>query len=257
MKKIIGLLLLSVIFSSCTKTSNPLDPNPDKDAVIQPLGVGYTWEYTDSTFSSTGQLIKVGKSQLGITGKITKQFDGKAIDLYLWNWYDETMQQYKNPKWLCNNEDGGFYYFGGMIDSIPYVIEKTLSIKYPVKVGDTWEKINYSYMWSNDASVFYKQSTTKVVCKSTDTLFQTGKGKIKCFKYQLYNQDYKDAQVYVFNALNIGFVGYVKVTNGVVVYKKSLVSYDLTESSKTVDLRMTLPDAENNNKEDFTGLLSK
>ncbi len=102
-------------------------PNPDKNTVIQPLSVGYTWEFSDSTFSSTGQLIKVGKSQLGITGKISELVAGKATDLYLWNWYDEVAQRYKKYQWVCNNEEGGFYYFGGMYNRTFTLMEKTLS----------------------------------------------------------------------------------------------------------------------------------
>ena len=254
MKKIIYLLLLAVIFASCAKTSDTPDPTQNKEVVIQPLGVGYTWEYSDSTFSETGQLIKVEKSQLGITGKITKQFEGKATDMYFWNWFDETTQQYKNPKWLCNNEEGGFYYFGGIADTIPYIFEKTLAVKYPAKVGDTWEKINYGIVQSNNVTAFRKQSTSKIVCKSVDTLFQTGKEKIKCYKYQLFNPYYNTSEVYVLYAPNIGFVGYVKKTNGVVVYKKSLVSYDLTKSSKTVGFKMALTGDEHSGKVDFYGV---
>ncbi len=251
MKKIIYLLLLAVVFVSCSKTPTP---TPEKKTVIQPLGTGFTWEYSDSTFSKTGQLIKVGKSQLGITGKITKQFEGKSTDMYFWNWFDETTQQYKNPKWLCNNEEGGFYYFGGMADSVLYIFEKTLSVKYPAKVGDTWEKINYGIVQSNSVTAFHKQSTSKIVCKSVDTLFQTGKGKIECYKYQLFNPSYNTSEVYVLYAPNIGFVGYVKKTNGVVVYKKSLVSYDLTKSSKTVGFKTTLTGDEDSGKVDFYGV---
>ena len=97
MKKNAYLLFLVMVLLSCEDNNTSL---PDKLDVIQPLGIGFTWNYIDSVFNSEGRFVRVDSSRLGITGSELYQVDDKVIELFYWNWYDFEQQEYVNYAWL-------------------------------------------------------------------------------------------------------------------------------------------------------------
>jgi hypothetical protein len=231
MRKNHYLFLLFIIIVSCKKEASDI-----KLTYIQPLGVGYYWEFIDSTFSETGSLLYVDTSRVGITGKSEVNYEGEMLELYHWNWYDWTKEKYISQKWLCNNDKSGFCFYGGITSNGSYIFEKSISILYPVKVNDSWDEKQYSYKIINDSSFFYISDTITKGCESVSEDFVTVFGKLNCYKIK-YNRQIgnKTEEVSIYQSRDIGYVGLIAETKGIITFKKTLKSYSLVESSMKLE----------------------
>lgn len=251
MRKLAYLIVSIFIVLSCKKADDESEIAQD---TIQPLGVGYYWEYIDSTFSETGLLVNVDTSRLGITGKSVINYKEEELELFYWNWYDNDLQEYRNFKFICNNGEEGFYFYGGMTDEKTYILGKTLNIKYPVKINDSWNRVEYVYTERSDSSYFFISDTITIVCDAVNELFMTATGGLNCYRYhntQEMGEDVED--IYFYQALDIGYVGYVRKWNGVIRYKKTLLSYNLTNSPVKKTIKSASGKSENQPYETIYG----
>lgn len=232
MKKNLLFLLITISLLSCKKETEP----ETKQRLIQPLGVGYYWEFVDSTFSDTG-LTEVDTTRLTIVGNSRIEYNNAILNLYFWSW--SNIPQYS---WLCNYDTTGFYFYGGKTDNGTYIYGKSLSIKYPVSINESWNNIKYLYSQIGDSSFFYISDTVSYKCEAVSEAFNTGVGLLNCYKihYTSISND-SQSEVYLYNSLDIGYVGMIKKQNGVIRFKKTLISYSLTN-----------PDSSINKKSDFT-----
>ena len=224
------LLFIGIaVFFSCEKNDDAIVIDND---VIHPLGVGYTWEYIDSAFTEEGTLDYVDTSKLGITGKTTIQYEGEDVEVFYWSWYNDNDQEYRSNKWLMSNGSNGLYCYGGATSKDIYVIEKTMNLKYPANANDSWERIKYTYRTENDSTYFYRGDTVTSTCVATNEIFSTPLHQYTCYKYHyvIERSNYTD-DVYLYQVPKIGYVGYIRKRDGVVMFKKVLSSYNLTYSS--------------------------
>lgn len=224
------IISLFVSLLSCKKENE----HAGTPALIQPLGIGYFWEYVDSTFTDKGVFTRVDTSKLGITGRIEVEYEGENLQLYLWNWFDHTNNEYQGNKWLCNNDKEGFCFYGGESGDHNFIFKRSLNKKYPVKADESWDVINYVFGKKNDSLYCYINDTLSYTCKSINETFLTKKGPVKCFKYQqILDSNGTIEEVNIYNSLNIGYVGLIRVRNGITIYKKSLLSYSLKDSPES------------------------
>jgi hypothetical protein len=229
MKRNILFFLIAVLLFSCKKDSEP----ETKQVLIQPLGVGYYWEFVDSTFSNIGDLTNVDTSRLSITGITNVTYKGESIDLYDWSWNTAP-----NFMWLCNYDATGFYMYGGKTDNGTYIYEKSLNIKYPVKINEIWDHINYSHGQIGDSSFFYIYNTVYYTCLAVNEPFKTKLGSFDCYNYNYnYLTNGHPDQTYLYYAPNIGYVGMIEQENGITIYKKTLISYNITDSNLSSNKR--------------------
>jgi len=223
MKQNLLLLLIVISLLSCKKETE----SETKQSLIQPLGVGYYWEFVDSTFSDIGTLINVDTSRLSITGNAQIAYNHTTLDLYFWSWSF-------NPKyiWLCNYDTKGFYFYGGKTDNGTYIYGKSLSVKYPVNINESWNNIKYSYSQIGDSSFFFISDTVSYKCEAIHEEFLTGVGPFNCYKISYsHNQNDLQYKTYLYYSLDIGYVGMIDKQNGITRFKKTLISYSLKSSN--------------------------
>lgn len=217
MKRIFILLPVLAILVTCKKDEDILLPD-----VIQPLGVGYRWTFIDSVFSEDGEIIGDDTSELKITGSEIADYNGTKVELFYWHW------EQTDPElmWLASSESGGLYFYGVRNEGVNYIITKSVHQPYPVDVGDSWfeEAITFSYNVDSTINVFVSD-TLELTCISTDFLFTTGIGVLECVVTSYYNDGY---YIEIYFAPNIGYVGYKRFLDGEVVFKKTLLSYALS-----------------------------
>ncbi len=222
------VVLFALLLAACQKNTNPLDSTSNAAATIMPLVVGNQWTYIDSSFSSTGTLLLRDSSKLAITGTTTIQYGGASTQVYHWNWLNVRTGVADDWRWLTRVESDGRYMFGGMSSKGTFVLVKTLSEKFPVSVGESWQRYN---IVARTDSTFRVQDTLLVRCTALDEPFNTLVGTLKCVVYY-YQQRPVTSTAYprdtwLYYAPNIGYVGLIGRENGVLVFKKTLISYQL------------------------------
>ncbi|GAB4126979.1 MAG: hypothetical protein Fur0015_00560 [Ignavibacteriales bacterium] len=229
MKKLSIIILIGFIFFiGCDKNKDKNRTEPDNNTTdnIMPFKVGNFWNYVDSSFADDGTFLNEDYSKLGISGKETINYKGKQIEMYYWNWYDMNTYEPRESKWLVTNESTGIYFYGGKYYNKNFVFEKSLSIKFPVVAGESWQKINYS-SYSSD-STFKVSDTVTISCVSVSEKFQTDAGNLDCYVYHYpSNSLYGPSDTYIYYAVNVGYVGLIMKYNGQVVYKKKMTNYSL------------------------------
>ncbi len=101
------------------------------------------------------------------------------------------------------------------------MLGKTLSKKYPVNIGDTWEEINYTY--STVDSSFRIADTSLITCISVNEKFNTIIGEFECYVYHyLITFGNENHDIYWYFAKDVGFVGYQDKTDGILKRNTSL-----------------------------------
>lgn len=221
-----SMVILLCLFANCSKSNE--DDSSSLD-VIQPLKVGYTWTYIDSSFTNNGAFYRADSSKLAITGTTSILVNNKSVQVYYWSWYDFVAKAYGNNKWLVNNEKGLAQYGVTDADST-YVWDPILSFKYPVSANENWTHVDYIITTDvHDSIVKIEKDTVNTTCISINTYFQTAIGSIKCHEYSQASGGYV---LSYFFALNKGLVGMVQKKNNVVLLKKTLKSYSLVANDK-------------------------
>lgn len=216
-------MIISIFILGCNKNDNPVNPDENNIGVIMPLTVGNQWTYIDSTFDENGFLTSVDSSKLGITGKTNIIYNGQSLEVFYWNWIDPDNNQPDDGKWLCRNETEGLYFYGGRFLDSNFVLGKTLSRKYPVNIGDTWEEINYTY--STVDSSFRIADTSLITCISVNEKFNTIIGEFECYVYN-YQRTFgnENDDIYLYFAKDVGFVGYQSIRKDILMRNKNLYS---------------------------------
>jgi len=216
-------LLVLLLFSGC-RDENPVDPNEESIDVIMPLKVGNLWTYVDSTFDKNGALVFVDSIKLGVTGKTNINYEGENIELFYWSWIiGKTGTPYGYHR-LARNEIDGLSFFGERILDENFVQGKSLEIKYPVAVGDTWE-VEF-FLSSSEDSSFSTGNSVFVTCKSINEKFLTNLGEMECYVYlfQKSRNNEEDSFSLYFNK-NLGYVGGFSGVNETGKSKRTLKSF--------------------------------
>lgn len=231
----IFLLIFFIFIFGCNKDDNSVNQVQNNSGVIMPLKVGNQWTYIDSSFAENGSLISTDSSRLGITGKTNIFYNGQSIEVFYWNWLNINNNQPEDFKWLARNETEGLYMYGGRYLDSNFVFQKTLDTKYPVNVGDTWERITYSFrrIITGDSSFysFYISDTVLVTCISINQKFITAIGEFECYVYNYQRViSNENDYIYLYYAKDVGYVGYQRKTNGILRRNKTLKSIGLLKS---------------------------
>lgn len=224
MRKLQLLLIVVILLFSGCKSDNPVDPNEESINVIMPLQVGNQWTYIDSTFDENDALVYVDSLKLGIIGKTNIKHEGENIDLFHWSWISNEGGIPYGDQRLARNENDGLSFFGKRILDENYVHGKSLEIKYPAAVGDTWEV--ESFLYSSEDSSFSTGNSMFVTCKSINEKFLTSLGEMECYVYlfQKSINNEEDSFSLYFNK-NLGYVGGVSVVNDTGKFKRTLKSF--------------------------------
>jgi len=189
--------------------------------VICPLYVGISWTYVDSTYSTSGAFVSRDSSKLGITGKNTFNYQSQNIELFYWNWINLQTNKAQNYMWLVRNDNDGFSWYGGYFRNQPSALSKSLNIKFPANVGDTWNYPRWTFNLKD--SVFRIADTVHLTCIANNQIYKTPAGNLNCFvyTYMINNQTTVDS-TYLFYSKNKGYVGMIGKTNGIMRFKKVL-----------------------------------
>jgi len=225
-QNLIFVLAICLFIMSCEKEKTEIIPK-----FIQPLGIGYHWVYADSTFSPYEGFLYSDTSILTVTGKTSIMHYGEETEVYFWSWDFLHGYGISSTVWLCNNSDEGFYIYGAIYEGNYYLQPKSLSIKFPVKINESWDRLNYSLIKSIDSTYLYNTNKTTITCTSVNESFYAGSHNYKCFIYKLSMGDPGDLiEIYAYYSPEVGYIGYKRMYNGSLIFTKTLISYDLTES---------------------------
>ncbi|HED38294.1 MAG TPA: hypothetical protein ENI76_08645 [Ignavibacteria bacterium] len=224
------VLFLFFFISSCNKNENTVNPVDNNTSVIFPLKVGNQWNYIDSTFDENNSLVKVSSSSLRITGSTNITYNGKSLEVFYWNWIDVANNKPGDIKWLIRNETDGLYFYGGRYLDSNFVFKKTLSEKYPVNVGDTWNNITYSFSTTN--SSFEISDTSLFTCIYVNKKFKTPIGELDSYVYNYQKTiDNEINDIYLYFSKDVGYIGFESKINGILRRKKTLNSLGLLKTS--------------------------
>ena len=251
MKNLFLVVLAVCLLVGCSKNDENNDINDDSLKVIMPLGVGYTWNYIDSTFTSAGKVESVDSSRLGITGYIND-----SIKAYLWNWYDFESKKYDDAPWLVNTNDKGFILYGFTYNNVRYFNNNKnnyLYFIYPVNLNDKWTAFDMDYVVDeSNKKVTIHSDTINCVCSSISKKLHTKAGDFDCYIYtsSKTNSEGNVIEQSMYFAPNVGYVGGIQKKNGNVFYKKILKSYSLVSTGTSVSKvksKQNLINAKNHN----------
>lgn len=219
-------LLFIISLVGCSKNDNPVssDNTHVNSGDILPLAVGNEWIYIDEYFSANGSPENTDTVKLGITGKTNITYQGKSVEVFYWNWYYG--DQPDELKMLCRNEEDGCYSYGLQRGDNKLLLQKSLWLKYPVTVGDSWKMFSYAI---TDSSMSIADTVT-YSCRSVNEKFNTLKGEMECYGYYSRTNDHEGHKYeqFTYFAKNVGYVGFVYKIDDVVREKYTLLSYSLS-----------------------------
>ena len=152
---------------SCTDLGTP--PSPEPTALI-PLAVGNHWEYVDSMFFRTDS-VHVYTESCSVANLHTIFWNRDSVAVYDFritiSFPDGSAEggggDYKNTA------DGLFLYALNSFDTTGQHDYKSLLLKYPLQVGDTWERFDFDV-------TFLRR------CMSTDTVIVTPFRRFHCYQ---------------------------------------------------------------------------
>ncbi len=200
----VALLLSATIYVGCGEndTSGPTKP---EDAIV-PLSVGNYWAYVDTVFDS-GVVTQVDSYKVGVTGTTTITHSDRIYEVFLVKPFDMETDQPNDYASLRRNESDGLWSFGTM-SSMHTRIVRSLLVKYPVSVGDTWQ---HAYI-----------ETSRVECVAVNEEYETPAGTFKCHVYKFQTPHY---DIYSYYVPTIGAVAHIAKQNGEILFKQSLFRY--------------------------------
>ncbi len=154
-------------------TESPEDTNS-----LLPLTIGNTWEYVDSLFLANDS-VHVHHYTWSVVGKTTIFTGGDSLQVCIFRirFPDGNSYDY----FYRNNPDGLTRYLPYYSDGDRYL--KTLLVKYPMHVGDTWKE---------DQGDYYNL----LRCVSTDTPIATNWRVFHCYQVRYdspYGGGYEDS----------------------------------------------------------------
>lgn len=215
-------LIFAFIFISCKK--NPSSSSDKNENVICPLKVGNYWTYIDSSWSTvSGEFSRNGERKTEITGTTDITINNIDIKVYYLNHYNMELNIPLDNKYYVKNDAEGLWNFGGE-SSYDLFITKSMSFKYPVEIGDSWQHKFVSY--STEDSTFSIAETEDINCYAKNEVIGTPAGYFECIVYHYHSDKYWDNTYYYYSP-NIGQVALIRYRNNHIVYKKLLKSYNL------------------------------
>jgi hypothetical protein len=232
-QKLLTLFLIAAVSSCSTSDSKT-------SGVIMPLKTGNHWTFVDSLFNTSGVFVGADTSTLSITGQKTVNYQSTPYDVFLWTWVDPHLAGFS---WLAWYGDDGLYMLGGTSPKGDYVLCKSHEVQYPVNVNEQWDA--YSISVSTFDSVFHIRDTVTMTCTSTNTPFPTPVQNFTCYTFQYtwivpskavspmasrsrYSKPGSanvPSVTTLYYAPDIGYVGLTDHENGILTYKKTLLSY--------------------------------
>lgn len=241
MRKLLYVLFASLFIFSCEKDET--EGTNDLNTVIQPLKVGYSWTFIDSTFTNDGVFSNVDTSTVSVIGNEFTKYDGKEIELFYWKWdfYDRI--------WLYTIEEGTRYSYGLRENDVSYLITQSLDIPYPIDIDDTWNSFSFNLKENNDSIYGAVSDTVANRCVDKKYSFKTIIGELECIVTFYSRQTGDDLrETYIYHCPNIGYVGLENKVNNIITFKKTLMNYDF---SNTQDLSLIMKSAQIEYKRDL------
>lgn len=215
------IVVLSVLLLSCEKDNGPLASSPFRqmnfNENIIPLAVGNQWVYIDSTF---GGSIYVDSTCYCIIDKGVVEYQSRSYRVFYRAVLDYATLEFSDLSWLFANTSDGINCFGGVNSQGNSFLTKTLFLKYPVNVGDTWNELSICYR-DNE---FWICDTIARTVVSVDELFMTPAGNFHCC---VYSRLFENDTVLDYYSVNIGHVGQIIKHEGNIYQKSVLKSYKI------------------------------
>lgn len=246
MKKIaITLLAVSLMCWSCKKENSPVTPPPNPMDIV-PLADHNEWRFVDSLYGSKlknanrihtesamghayhsqGKTYEssIDSFKAYVSGRRTIRYGGSDVELFTINWYESLPQSVPDSLatlWLEHNESGGLYVFGFVQGTRDTIISKSLDLKYPVTVGDSWVRPGAYYYYETNR---WEVSADTMTCSSTSEQFATLQRTYSAVVYRGKSGDFEFSEYYV---PNLGLVGSISEFSGTIQSKSVLKSCTL------------------------------
>jgi len=217
----ISLMGISSALLNCSDDEGipPEKPKPGP-ALICPLAIGNTWNYTDTLWMHTNPPQAFGSS-IEIVDDTLMTVGHADYHAYMWREVDNI--NYVPTTLLVANESDGLWELGIWcnLDSLYFMNQAAM---FPAVVGDNWIKAWYGC--AVDYSTMFPPDTTR--CISVDSVVTTPAGTFTCYVYhEHYNvMLFGDYDFYKYYAPRVGLVGLDAAASGMHL-KRRLTSYTL------------------------------
>jgi hypothetical protein len=208
--------IVALFIAGCKKDDATTAPESPAH-VIMPLAVGKEWHYADTSFGQSGSST-VTYNTLAIVGSSEVQYQGSPVQLYHYNWQPPSPQV---GKMLVCNDAAGLCSYGALTAIGTTILGKDLMVKYPAVVGDNWRRAGLRIYTNGSVTA---SDTITITCVATNETLVTPAGTFHCYVYSYQNLD-TTVQIESRNyyAVDIGSVGYTRVENGVLTFKRVLI----------------------------------
>ena len=186
MKNIILIAILLFVFS-CNGNDNITEIDSSEIIVdgneIMPLAVGNLWEYREYEYQDT-KLLAERKVKIEVLDKIFVDVEGKKIEVYKLR--ESRIFEENNINeiyFILRNENDTIYWYGHSLkNDDEYYINKTVYVKYPIEVGESWIQDHGDY------KNYYS-------CESIDDIVKLKGNNYKCVRIRIgpgqwYNDKY-------------------------------------------------------------------
>jgi hypothetical protein len=212
------IMLAVVGIWGCNDDGSPVTPaTVDK---IQPLAVGNTWTFLDSTW--TGSNVTVQHTTITNSATSTINYAGSSRDVYLW---DVTTDGRLVERDLVRNESDGFWYYGQIdVPNDDTLIARTPWAMYPITVNDGFDEDRYTY--DPTSQTYAKTATWHWTCLSRTEMIPVGGGVTKqgLVYWSKTNSTTEDRIYYI---PNIGYAGWETRESGKVTFRSVMTGYTL------------------------------
>ena len=248
---IIVLIVFAAVLGliSCTNSvDSDRSTTPVKKSIC-PLAVGNYWLFIDSSFTDT--IPTVDTSKVGISESISFKFNNLDYNVFCWNWYTLPGNTPRDYKWLYVNDSSGLWNIG-CISASDTLLKTSLKLKYPITVNGDNSWAYYKIEHNSTDNNFILSDSLAMTCKSTNAMYSTPAGTFSCYMYHYernmyratrhgginedkfideeknnYRGEQTPADIYLYYAPDIGYVGYERKERGTVTFKKVLLKYNI------------------------------
>lgn len=173
LEKIFKQIILLLFFLYGCGGDNPTRFNQYRDLI--PLQKGNQWRYTVHSIDFTDSTRSVDTTYtIEISEELQIDNDSEKIVVYIWDSSDDT--RFKS---IAGNTKDGFCFYGTISDVDTFLL-KTLFLKYPVNVGETW---NYFTPSTNLEGEISLGDTLIVECLSLSENLETPSGNYSSVLY--------------------------------------------------------------------------
>lgn len=202
----------------CSDAGAPVTITPGTPD-IQPLAVGNSWSFMDTTFAAS---ISTEAVTMSVSAATTSTFAGVKRDLFVW---DEIANGRLRERNLVRNESDGLWLYG-KIDgpTNDTLLFRTMWARHPVSRGEGFSEDRYSF--DPIGGTFIKTATWQWTCLSTSQQIAVGGGVTKP-GIVFWTQPDSVSEERIFYIPGIGYAGWESRRQNVVTFRETLVDYSL------------------------------